>query len=105
MLLSAEQIDRAWSEMGATVAGRNARQKLVGIVTSLCPNASDMSALLLFEGQRILALQLLKLMDAEDTYVRASADPEYGSGKRKPVATGSGYKSKPGGRRVPPSSG
>lgn len=88
MILTAKQIDEAWAVIGATNAGRNARVKLQSVLTGLAPNPGDASALSQHEGKRILALELLQLMDASFLSGRAdstSAD-DYAAPRREPIA-------------------
>lgn len=90
MSLTAEQVDQAWTVIGATTHGRNARTKLLAVLTGLAPNPNDASALSQYEGKRILARELLQLMDASLNSGRddpSSAD-DYPRPKREPVAYG-----------------
>jgi hypothetical protein len=73
--LTHKEIDNAWAIMGATPAGRNARQLLIDCLSSLCPQPHDPSALLAHEGRRILARELLSLLDKEAIFSDGPDDP------------------------------
>lgn len=86
MGLTGTEVDSAWGMMGGTTAGKNARVRLVEILTSVCPNADNLSALSRHEGRRSLARELLTLMDQNAQHDRSPADIDYPSPERKPVA-------------------
>lgn len=86
--LEAKQIDQAWGIIGATSHGRNARVKLLAVLTGLAPNPRDASALSEYEGKRILARELLELMDASFLSGRSdsSSSDDLPRPKREPVS-------------------
>jgi hypothetical protein len=73
--LTRKEIENAWAIIGASPAGRNARQLLIDQLSALCPQPHDPSALLGHEGRRILARELLSLLDKEAIFSDGPNDP------------------------------
>ena len=92
--LKREEIENAWAIIGATPAGRVARQLLVDELMSVCAAPSNPSALAVSEGRRIFARELLRLVDKE-AISEGPNDPS--DGRREPFQ----YGKRPGQRRVP----